>query len=302
MIDLTLSQNLQGHQNPIFALSAGLDSSTFYSAGNDKGVVEWDLSEGKFRRILCAVPSSVYALHLLQEQQMLVLAMRSGEVWVVDIKEQRLVRKLLTGKGAIFSVQSIREKNELIAIGEEGVAYVWSLDKFELLYNFRVAETTVRCMALYSGGNQIVFGDKNGVVHLYDVSDFKEVTRSKVHSLPITTLVDDDIYLYSGGRDAKLHQLNLFDLTSKETIAAHMFTVYAAIPHRNLPILATVSRDKSIKIWDTPSLALRKNISRERGNEDGHRLSINTAIWVGDRLVTAGDDKIIKVWDLSGNL
>ncbi len=301
MIDISFSQNLPGHQNPIFALSAGLDSSTIYSAGNDKGVVEWDLSEGKFRRILCAVPASVYALHLLKEQNLLVLGLRSGEVWVVDIKEQRLIAKLHTSKKAIFAIHSISEKNELIAIGEEGVAYVWSLDKFELLYHFRVADTTVRSIALYKGGNRIVFGDKNGFVHLFDVSDYKEITKSAVHSMPVTTLAVDDIYLYSGGRDAKLQQLNLGDLTSEESVSAHMFTVYAAIPHADIPILATVSRDKAIKLWNTTSLTLLKNISIERGCSDGHYLSINTAIWVGDRLVTAGDDKIIKVWDVTGN-
>ena len=77
-----------------------------------------------------------------------------------------------------------------------------------------------------------------------------------------------------------------------------MFTVYAILPHPSLPIIATVSRDKSIKIWNALSLALLKNISIERGY-DAHRLSINTATWVGDQLVTAGDDKLVKIWDVS---
>ncbi|NQD71248.1 WD40 repeat domain-containing protein [Sphingobacterium shayense] len=297
MIDISLSQTLRGHQNPIFALSAGLDSSTIYSAGNDKGVVEWDIAEGKFKRILCAVPASVYALHLLKERGILILGLRTGEVWVVDVKQQRLVQKLDTSKSGIFAIQSLVEKNEFIAIGEEGVAYVWSLDKFELLYRFRVSETTVRSMTLYRGGNHIVFGDKNGVVYLYEVSDYKEIIKSTVHSMPVTTLAVDDLYLYSGGRDAKLHQLNLLDLSTKEVVTAHLFTVYAAIPHSSLPLLATVSRDKTIKIWNSTTLGLLKNVSLERGF-DSHRLSINAAIWVDNRLITAGDDKEIKVWDI----
>lgn len=301
MIDISLSKSLIGHQNPIFTLSAGLDSSTFYSAGNDKGVVEWDLIEGKFKRILCAVPASVYALHLLREQGMLAIGLRTGEVWIVDIENQSLVKKLTTSNAAVFSIQSIPGKNELIAIGEEGIAYVWSLLDFEQLYQFRVSDTTVRCMALYANNDSIAFGDKKGVVHLYDVSDYKEIAKSVTHAMPVTTLAADATSLYSGGRDAKLHRLNLGDLKSEEEIAAHMFTVYAVLLHDNLPIMATVSRDKAIKIWDLQTFGLLKNVSIERGY-DSHRLSINTAIWVGDQLLTAGDDKIIKIWDLTGKL
>jgi len=40
-----------------------------------------------------------------------------------------------------------------------------------------------------------------------------------------------------------------------------------------------------------------KNISVDR-RYDSHRLSINTLLWhpFQDQLITAGDDKLIKVW------
>lgn len=46
------------------------------------------------------------------------------------------------------------------------------------------------------------------------------------------------------------------------------------------------------------SLSLLKNISIDRGYE-AHRLSINTATWSGHQLITAGDDKLVKIWDVS---
>jgi WD40 repeat protein len=297
-IDISLSNTLAGHQNPIFTVSRGMDSTTIFTGGNDKGVVEWDLESGKFKRILCAVPASVYALQLLEEEGILVTGLRNGEVWFVDIEKQALVGKTQTEKGAVFAIKVLPEKREIIATGEEGVAYVWSLDNYTLLYRFHIADTTVRVIEPYAKVNQIAFGDKNGFVHLYDTTDFREITKQQVHSLPVTALATADISLLSGGRDAKLVRLAQKDLSVLQSITPHMFTVYGILPHPNLPIVATISRDKSIKIWDTLSLSLLKNISIERGF-DAHRLSINTATWVDNRLITAGDDKLVKVWDVS---
>lgn len=297
MIDISLSKTLVGHQNPIFALSPGLDEKTIYTGGNDKGVVEWDLESGSFKRILCAVPASVYVFELLAEAGILIIGMRNGEVWFVDIAEQKLLQKVQTEKGAVFALAVLPEKRELIATGEEGMAYVWSLDSYELLYRFRVSDTTVRVIELYKNTTQVAFGDKNGFVHLYDTTDFREISKQHIHSLPVTALARTELSLLSGGRDAKMVRLAPQDLSVQQSLTPHMFTVYAILPHPVLPIIATVSRDKSIKIWEEPSLALLKNVSIERGY-DAHRLSINTAIWVGQQLITAGDDKLIKVWQV----
>jgi len=297
IIDVSLSATLSGHQNPIFAVSSGLQSSSVFTAGNDKGVVEWDLGSGKFKRILCSVPSSVYTLHLLPGSSILVIGMRNGEVWCVDVEQQTLLHKMKTEKGAVFAIRSLTKKRELIAIGEEGVAYVWSIDNFELLYRFRVSPTTVRTIEPFHGESQLAFADKDGYIYLYDVADFKEITKRKVHDMPVTSLASNELFLFSGGRDAKLYQLEQKDLSTVQELTPHLFTVYGILLHPTFPVFATISRDKSIKIWNSTSFALLKNISLDRGY-DAHRLSINTAIWHGNQLVTAGDDKLVKIWNV----
>ena len=297
LIDIQLEATLTGHQNPIFALAQPIDSQILYSGGNDKGVVQWDLKQMKFERILCKVPSSVYSLLAIPNTNLLAIGMRSGHLFIVDTNNQSLVANLKTEDGAIFDIKVIPGKDELIAIGEEGFAYVWSLNSYNLLYRFRVTDTTSRVIALNNDQSILAFGDKNGLIHTYNTSDFQELNKVKIHEMPVTSLLFIGDSLISGGRDAKLFKLDINTLAVKQQIVPHMFTVYGIKKGNNEDLFATVSRDKTLKIWRERDLALLKNISRDKGY-DSHGLSINTVLFEDYRIFTASDDKSIKVWNL----
>lgn len=299
-VHVSLAHTLAGHQNPIFALESGRDSAVLFTAGNDKGIVEWDLHTGKFKRVLCAVPASVYTLCLLADGNTLVAGLRNGEVWLIDVEKQALLKKLKVDQGAVFAIQEFVQKQELLAIGEEGVAYVWSLETLELLYRFKVSNTTVRCIACYPNQQQLLFGDKAGKLYQYDIAEFREINNQAIHSMPVTAILTTETHVFTGGRDAQLYKLAPQDLAVQKGITPHLFTVYGIVKHPEAELLTTVSRDKSIKFWDPQSLALLKTVSLDKGF-DCHRLSINAAIYHphSKQLITVADDKLVKVWDVA---
>lgn len=298
MADFELKATLPGHQNPIFALEGIVGASILYSAGNDKGVVEWDLERMIFNRILCSVPASVYALHHIPDTTYLAIGMRNGEIYIVDYTVQKLVAKLQVEMGAVFCIKSLKNKQELIATGEEGKAYVWDLATFSLLYCFNIAKHTVRTFAISDDETMIVFGDKEGSLHLFDALDYHCVISQKRHERAISSLCFVGKDVLSGGRDAKLIQSTTPTFTIKQEVIPHMFTVYGIVQLYPSTEIVTVSRDKTIKVW-SEDLKLAKNISVDRGY-DAHRLSINTVYFDSftQRLYTAGDDKLLKVWQV----
>lgn len=298
-MEITLKHTLIGHQNPIYTLATDCENHLLYSAGADKGVVEWDLESLKLKRILCAVPTSVYTLHMIPYSGLLAIGMRSGDIYIVETATQSLKAKLKTDKGAVFSIKSMQNKQELIAIGEEGRAYVWSLKDYELLYTFNIANTTVRIIDIEPNEKHLAFGDKAGYVHLYSAEDYNFITSKAIHEKAVTSLCFLENELLSGGRDAKMNKLSTVDLQPLDSITPHMFTVYDISPLGDLPYFSTVSRDKTIKIWDK-NLKLIKNISRDRGIE-AHFLSINSQTYnpTLNLLATAGDDKGVKVWSIA---
>lgn len=292
---------LSGHQNPIFAVENGPEPHMLFTGGNDKGVVQWDLNNMAFERILYPVKFSVYVLHLIPQTSLLAIGTRNGLVEVVDIATQRVVATLAHHRHPVFDIKSFHTKPELMVSSEDGTVSVWDINEFSLLYHFNVAKQTVRTMAISKDERWVVFGTKEGKVKLYNASDYSFAEELASHAMPVTSLCfsPDGRYLLSGGRDAQLNVLDADNFSQVTTFTPHLFTVYAIKYHPSLQIFATASRDKSIKIWSAEDFRLLRIISLEKGL-DSHFLSINNIVWNShkNQLVSVSDDKKAMVWDV----
>jgi WD40 repeat protein len=288
---------LSGHQNPIYALANTADGKGFYSAGNDKGVVEWSLDTMTFVKVLVPVQSSVYALHRFGD--LLFIAQRSGLILVFDTLAAKVVTTLNFHKKAVFDVKTIPSKQELISTGEDGMVAVWSLNDYTMLYSFSVISDTVRTIAISVDEGEVALGSKDSVVRIYNSSDYGLVRELRSHKMPVTALQysPDRRFLISGGRDAQLKVWSLPDYELVNNIAAHMFSVYAIAYHPTQPFFATCSQDKGIKLWGSDDFKLYKILSLEK-NTEGHFHSINKLIWSADGkyLISTGDDRQVMVW------
>ncbi|MEH6306031.1 WD40 repeat domain-containing protein [Olivibacter sp. CPCC 100613] len=298
-IEITKKHTLSGHQNPIFAVETGGAPTTLFTAGNDKGVVEWDLELGKFRRILLPVKSSVYALHYIPASNLLAVGERSGLVTIVDIEKQLVVARLQHHEKPIFGIQAFRTKSEIIVSSEDGTVSIWNTVNFNLLYHFSVSTETVRCIALNQEENILAFGSKDSKIRLFHAQDYIPFQEINEHSAAITALAfsPDDRFLLTGGRDAQLNVFETKHFLLEKNITAHMFSIYGIAYHPTFPVFITASRDKSIKIWRTADYSLIKNISFDKGYET-HRLSINNISWIDDQtFVSVSDDKTAIIWN-----
>ncbi|MBC7566796.1 MAG: WD40 repeat domain-containing protein [Pedobacter sp.] len=294
---LTHVYTLSGHQNPIYALSDGLDPNTFYSAGNDKGVVEWSLERMAFVKVLVPVQSSVYALHRFEN--LLFIAQRSGVITVFDTVENVIRATLSFHKKAVFDLKTIAHKQELISTGEDGNVGVWSLKDYSLLYNFNVINDTLRVIAVSNDETEVALGCKDGVIRIYSSSDFAFQRQLTGHKMPVTSLqyAPMGTFLVSGSRDAQLKFWNLPGYELQNQVGAHMFSIYGIAFHPSAPYFATCSQDKSIKLWSAEDLKLYKILSLEKQTE-GHFHSINKLIWSKDGryLISTGDDRQVMIW------
>src|SRR5690606_26883783 len=153
-----------GHQNPIYALAKPNKGSLFFTAGNDKGVVEWSLEKMAFVKVKLPVQSSVYALYC--HENLLIIAERSGVFSVFDLVKQEVITTVNAHTKPIFGVQVIAHKNELLTSSEDGSVAIWSLDSFKELYRLDISSDTVRCIAVSPDEKEIAFGCKDSAIHI----------------------------------------------------------------------------------------------------------------------------------------
>lgn len=288
---------LSGHQNPVYALANSTTADHFFSAGNDKGVVEWSLENMSFLKVLLPVQSSVYAMHVYG--QLLIVAQRSGVILVFDLSMQKLVASLTFHQKAVFDLKTITHKEELLSTGEDGQVAVWSMKDFSLLYHFPVLENTVRVIAVSNDETEVALACKDGLIRIYNSEDYSLMRSLAGHQFAVTTLqyTPDGKTLISGSRDAQLKIWSLPEYELSNNIPAHMFSVYTVAFHPTEPYFATCSQDKSIKLWGANDYKLYKILSLEKQTE-GHKHSVNKLIWSADGkyLISTGDDRQVMVW------
>ena len=119
-------KTFSGHQNHVYALANSDKAETFFSAGNDKGVVEWSLETMAFVKVKMPVQSSVY--YLYYHNNKLFVGERSGAFSVYDLNEEKVIARISAHTKPIFNIQVVKSKNELLTTGEDGAVAVWSLE------------------------------------------------------------------------------------------------------------------------------------------------------------------------------
>lgn len=289
-----------GHQNPVYALAKSDKEGIFFTAGNDKGVVEWSLKKMAFVMVKLPVKSSVYCLHNYNNQ--LFIGERNGTFTVYDFVKQTVVAEVAAHSKPIFGIQTLAHKRELLTSSEDGSLVIWSLNDFKELYRLPIAQDTVRCIAISPDEEEIALGCKDGTIHIYHAADYSLKQVLTEHALAITALAyhPKGKYLISGSRDA---QLKIWDLPSyhlSNNIPAHLFGIYDIVFHPTLAYFATASQDKSIKLWDAENFKLYKIISVEKMGI-GHSHSVNKICWShdGSKLISIGDDRKVMIWELN---
>ena len=293
---------LNGHGNPVFTLELSQKPGILFTGGNDKGLVEWNLRDNSFIKVMFPVNASIYSIHGPVGFPLLFVGLRSGEVKVFDFVKQALLSSLKHHLKPVFDIKSVNHKQELLVASEDGTVSIWSLKTLELLHSVKVSDDTIRCIAVSPDEKQVVFGCRNNQIKVYDLEDYTLVKILHGHTMSVFSLqyAPSGDYFASGGRDA---QVKIWDAKSYEllhNIPAHLFAVNCIVFHPTLPYFATASMDKSIKIWGADDFKLYKIISREKGYAS-HPLSINKLAWNGDQLISVSDDKKIIVWDIRFN-
>jgi len=289
---------LEGHKQGVYALLNLCGSSVIVSAGGDGAVVKWDLDENGPVRMNPEPSVAGVLFAQLPEPVFCLMEGLDGVIWagtqgglVFKLVSGEAPRMIKLGTSSVFFIS--RWMDGRIAVGLGSGELVFLDDELQLLDRKSLGTKSLRCCL----GDMGLVGGSDGLIWRLDAQG-RLLSFWKANSPSVFCLAEDaqgDIV--SGGRDALLMWMGE-DGGLKQEVKAHLFTIHA-LAVSELGWLASGSMDKTVKVWDRNNGALLKVIDREKYPSRGHSHSVNALCWVGRLLASAGDDKIIRIWEVS---
>jgi WD40 repeat protein len=304
---------LTGHSGSVYALDVGVSEYTFFSGSSDKFVVLWNLKTLQPEKFAASFPSPVYSVCHIPEKKLLLVGTSAGSIHVLDLATKEEIKILQHHTAAVFDIKYSLQTNCFYTAGSDGNFAVCSLDKLALIKIKKLCDAKVRSIDInyYTSEIAVASGDCN--IHVFDLITLENKNIFSAHQFSANKVrySPDGKFLLTGGKDAHLNKWKMEDVEQSEipqggrkweletSIPAHNFAIYDIVFSPDSSLLATASRDKTIKIWDAKTLELLVRINKE--NFEGHLNSVNKLLWstYNNYLISTGDDRAIMVWEVT---
>ena len=299
-VEILYNGVLEGHKDAVYALVAGTIPEILFSAGGDGMIIRWDLANKGDGELVARLPSAVYDLQYFEDADLIMAGTRFGSLYTLDLKTHKQ-KALIDLKQDIFKLCFLREQNLVAAACAGGYLYVVHAETLEIVHEIHPGEASCRTLALSPEGPHLASGWSDGMIRVYETTSFAEVQSFAAHSPSVFSLTYNSVgdKLISGGRDAQIRIWNttLSYIESKK-IPGHLFTVNDLVMIPEYDLMASASRDKTVKIWEAENFDLLKVIDRTKLPAHSH--SVNKLLWTGyeNNLLSAGDDKAIRIWGI----
>ncbi|HNP18301.1 MAG TPA: WD40 repeat domain-containing protein [Fulvivirga sp.] len=291
-----------GHNDCIYTLERSQYPHIFYSGAGDGMVVQWDLKNPDKGQLIAKLPNSIYGLHFLEKVNLLAVGHNYDGLHFLDCDKKKEVSSLNFTDAAIFDITTFRDK---MYVGDgKGILHVIGLNPLKALDKIKVAEKSVRCLAVNEVSNELAIGTSDNTILIMNLSDLSLKYTLADHKNSVFTIrySPDSQLLLSGGRDA---HLKIWDVKGGyvllEDIVAHMYAINNIAFSPDGKHFVTCSMDKSIKVWNVERFKLLKVIDKAR--HAGHGTSVNKLLWseYNNLLASASDDRTISIWDIELN-
>lgn len=281
-------------QSALYAVKS--DGDTLHAGTADGQLLSWTRTEPERIRLTAQAPSAVYAIAPLGAER-LALGTRDGELLEVDLASRQALHRIVAHAGGVHAIEAL-DNERIASAGADGVLRVWhrTAAAWRLLREIALSDGKLRALSASDDGAMLAVAASDGVVRVLDTNGFSEQLTCPGHEggAYAVRFHPTKPVLLSGGKDGHLRAWGLSPASpTMPAIAAHRATIYDIAFSPDGRRMATASRDKSAMLWDANSLEHHQRLDAA---VKGHRHSVNAVAWLGEELISAGDDHLILRW------
>ncbi|MDJ0647069.1 MAG: AAA-like domain-containing protein [Xenococcaceae cyanobacterium MO_188.B19] len=295
-----LEETLNSHTNEVRDIAFSSDGKTIVSVSHDQTAKLWQADSGKLLQTLEGHSSPIVAVVFHPDRQKFITASWDGKVKVWSL-EGALLKTINIERRRIWDIDISPDGNTIASASGQHIVKLARLDN-PLLKVLRSHSAPIIDVAFHPQGEMIVTVSDDRTVKLWAKDgSLLDTFQSEQDSVLGITISHDRHKLVSGHWNGAINFLKLEDLEQpqiflEKTIKGHKVGVWRIVISPNGQIIATVSEDKTAKLWDW------------QGNLitilDGHQDVVRDIAFTpdGQIVVTASYDKTIKLWNTRGDI
>jgi WD40 repeat protein len=327
-------RTLKGHTNAIPGLAFSPDGNLLASAAYDNTAQLWDLKTGKVRHVLQGHTDTVEFVAFSPDGRRLATSSSDTHIRLWDVESGQAIAVLQGHKNIVFDLTFV-DSGRLVSASRDRTLRLWDTASGVTLRVFQghqagVGSVAVKDERLYSAGN-------DGTVRRWSLQPQPALTTIDLPGEPTSAAIAPDasrvaVGFADGG--LRLHALPDVRLLW-EKAGAHSGNVKRLAFSPDGQQLASASFDNTVKVWQTSDGQLLQTFSGHRdsiyavafspdgqslatasfdgqfglfriGDEKGrfhkaHDGRVGSVAFdtSGKRLVSAGEDGAVRLWDLN---
>lgn len=299
---IQLSKELRGLTGSVYDLTSD-DEHYFYSASGDGWIVQWDLSGAASDGVLIAkTEAKLFSICLLKDKNTLLAGDMFGSLFWLDIGKREILTVVKGHQSSIFDIFQT-SATEVVTASKDGYICFWNIGSRHPIHSYKINHKGLRCIESGQQGTTLYLGGSDHHVYMFSLTT-KTVTCTieSAHENSVFSILQiDDEALITGGRDAHIKEWQIANPPLLlQSLPAHWYTVNSIVDMPDTGMIASGSRDKTIRLWDRDTLQTIQKIDVQKG---GHINSVNKLLWSKkyQTLISASDDRTIRLWKLTTN-
>jgi WD40 repeat protein len=299
----TCLQTLTGHRGFVSALTCSRDGQILASCSHDRTIVLWNLQIGQPWQILQGHKSEILAIDFSRDSQILASGSDDGILKLWDVKTGKCLRSWQGHKNPIFSVAFSPDDRALASGGEDCAIALWNVPAGYCIKTLQGYTNQIRSVAFSRDGSTVASGSEDLTVRIWNVETGACLHTLAGHNHHVTSVTysPDGQTLATGSYD---YSIRFWDIIAGKclkilSIQGYISRIQSIAYSLDGQILASGSVGKGqtmLRLWDGITGELIDKLP------DYLYMILAVAFAPGERqiLATAGEEGLVRFWDLAG--